>query len=250
MILRRNKRPHKTSAHEEPLHASESGALAEDPMQFMWAISYSDLLMVLMSFFVIYFEMRDNVDVMSSLAQKARPTAVTAPKEKIQEPIQEEVDEEVVERNLLAIKMQAFDSLALKIQDPSLSVSRDSVEPGVYVNFKNNFYREGSYDLNKAARASVLRILMLVHPQRNEIELTFIGHSDAVPISHKTIRDTKVLDSNFVLSSLRATKAMEFAMSNGFDPRFISAQGSGEYARSTRSLSVRISARKSKEAKE
>lgn len=195
--------------------------------------------MVLMSFFIIYFEMKETAVAMPP-ALVMRPTAITQPKEVVKEP-----DEVVDEEDVSAIKIRAFDALAIKLKDESVTVTRDSDEQGVYVNLNDNIYGEGSYELNSKARKSVLRILNLIKPYTKEVELTFVGHADHIPISKKMIKDTKLLDSNFVLSSLRATKAMEFAAANGFDPRFILAQGSGEFARSVRSLSLRITSRRS-----
>jgi len=40
-------------------HSAPPAEMGEDAMQFLWAISYSDLLMVMLTFFIIFFEFSD-----------------------------------------------------------------------------------------------------------------------------------------------------------------------------------------------
>ena len=100
----------------------------------------------------------------------------------------------------------------------------------------DNIYRNGKYNISDTHKKQLVELFEAIKPYQEHINLVFIGHTDQTPIKSKF----GVIESNLILSHLRAAKAVEFAIEKGFDPMWVSSQGLSEYTRNTRSLSVRI----------
>ena len=78
-------------------------------------------------------------------------------------------------------------------------------------------------------------------PYADDIDLTFVGHTDAVPLG---VSKTRLMNDNFALSVMRATRALQFSIREGFPAERMAAKGSAEKKRNTRSLSLIIKARR------
>jgi flagellar motor protein MotB len=225
----------------------------EDPLQFLWAISYSDLLMVLMSFFIIFFQMNDSKNdtlknvmlaVEDTVAVKTNSSAAgngtglgtgTGPGTGTG------TGTGKGNGTVVVAGAPVMDAIARQLEAQNLAVSK-AAEPGVLtIDLANDLYRPGQYALSDEAAKKLVQTLKSIKPYADSITLTFIGHTDAAPVVHL---DRRIIDSNLVLSNLRATRAVELALTQGFDPKQVIAQGIGEFSRNTRSLSLRISERK------
>jgi flagellar motor protein MotB len=252
-----------------PRPRRRSGQLHEDANQHLWAVSYADLLMVLMSFFVISFQMVDVPDsskddhspirdVVLALQNAAQGNAIPAPAATaagngpgagpgmgsgtaaaagngtgvgaVSAPVV------ITEPQVNPLIQQLADSLG----EARVAAKVENLEKGIVIQFPDNFYGVGEYAMNRQRETQVGRVLDLIRPHASSLALTFVGHTDTRPV---TRWNGRVVDSNLVLSNMRAGKAVEFAVRRGLDPRWITAQGVGEFARSTRSLSIRITAR-------
>jgi flagellar motor protein MotB len=228
--------------------------LYEDPLQHLWAVSYSDLLMVLMSFFILFFSMSDSdteknilknvliavqnklptVTLPHSAAQGASQSATRAPAET--GPGQGTAAAGTARR-----PGEVLAELAAVFQDGRFGFNKTNQSNAIILDLPDNFYGPGQYALPQKGVQPLKSALSAIKPYRANLELIFVGHTDATPLSqaHK-----KILDSNLVLSNLRATRAVEFALNEGFDPKHVVAEGSGEHSRNTRSLSLRITERR------
>lgn len=211
----------KTVSYER--RRSVKRAAQEDSLQFLWAVSYTDLLMVLLCFFVLFFgtpDVKPSVinDVIVALGGKATGDSTSAPPQ----------------GNQASGLLAALNSIGLTSE-------RDPETGGILVHLPDNLYPAGEFALNDRAKESLAKLLARIEPYAGQLTLTLIGHADAQPL---LVHREAIVDSNLVLSSLRASRAAEFVMESGFDPRAVLTQGAGEYERSTRSLSIRISDRK------
>jgi len=228
----------------------------EDALQFLWAVSYSDLLMVLLSFFVIYSELsqssKDNPKNRSTLesillAFKGDGAKPAAPKPKLD--AEEAVDSKQSGNGVAqsADKKSNKPGQSLILTEIIARVSKDgsvAVEANmgsVVINLPPNIFRPGQMNLDAKVRRELGHVLDIIVPFSEQVSISIVGHTDEVPVS--ALRNKKIVDSNLVLSNLRATKAVEFAVSNGFDPRWVSSEGVAEHRRNTRSLSLRITER-------
>ncbi len=238
-----------------PLPRFKKYKLHEDSGQdFLWAVSYSDLLMVLMSFFIIFFDVTQ--DEKSSILAKAQTaldlkfrqggagSSQTAKADSASETSQKTAGD-----SLLSGQVEAKGTGKQGV--PSLEyLSRSMDTAGVRIVFgpgfesltlilDDNLFESGSYRINESIQKIIQPILDRLSPYKEEIVLTWIGHTDATPVTQLK-KINSVIDSNLVLSNLRSIRAVEFTLQQGFPAENIFSQGAERDSRKTRSLSLRI----------
>jgi chemotaxis protein MotB len=85
------------------------------------------------------------------------------------------------------------------------------------------FFESGKADLTEQITNNIDKIYPILKKLSNDYEIIVEGHTDNVPIY------TKQFQSNWELSTARATSVVRYLISKGIDPRKISAIGYGEY---------------------
>jgi flagellar motor protein MotB len=196
----------------------------DESLQFLWAVSYSDLMMVLLTFFIVFYHYSDALKgspldrVVLNLKNKALPVSATS----------------VPQRNITYLPL---DEIRQKLGKTETGKTTFNYRDGLLINLSDNVYDAAKFTVNPVVMSELQQILDAIKPLAGSVALTFIGHTDEKPLIRV---GNSVIDSNLVLSNLRAAKAVEFAVGRGFDPRWVSAQGVGEYSRNSRSLSVQI----------
>jgi flagellar motor protein MotB len=220
-------------SHKGPLRRHRRANLAEDASQHLWAVSYSDLLMVLMSFFVIYFSVNDSKDSAIFKILAELPGKV----EKGNQEGNVYADPKTPSRDIAATQQKIIDMLGV---DEEIKVEKVS-EREILVHFPNNIFGIRDYTLSGPIKSKLKTLMGTLSPYQDGITLTFVGHTDAVPVmSHD-----RIISNNLVLSGLRAASAAEYAIqAGGFRADAVSTQGSAQFDRGTRSFSVRIGERK------
>jgi chemotaxis protein MotB len=220
-----------------------------------WAVSYADLLMVLMSFFIIFFSQNEkNGDyainkIMVSLQKEFGAVQVDPATGKEIDTVSAQLlpgfsasKEQKIERKPSSLEQEfkmnnKLNLIISKLQrDPSESNEKQLYKQGFQIDFENNIYPLGSYEMNQKTIQDLKILLESLKTHREKVNLIFIGHTDMAPIKNKK----QVVDNNMILSTLRASKAVEIAVKNGFSPYWVSAQGLAEFSRNTRSLSIRV----------
>lgn len=194
----------------------------QDETSHLWAVSYSDLLMVLLSFFILFFSMGDKkpdiirklipVDLMTGeIATEPQAEMVAAP------------------RPDMNLEIQKIAGLTVQ------QIGNSSV---LNVQFPNDIYRDGSSDLTEEAQQQLLQLFKKLSPILSQLEIEIVGHTDATPV---TKRKSKYLQDNLDLSFLRASQALRFIL-NHREIRAvqISAKGSADTVLASRTLSVTI----------
>ena len=124
-----------------------------------------------------------------------------------------------------------------KIERTMFAIKKEGKENDIIIELPDDMYPMGEFALTLPEKSEVDRVLEVLHPYADKIALVFVGHTDEVPVR---VFKNHVIDSNMVLSNLRSSYAVNYAVTKGFDARWVYAQGVGEYARNTRSLSIRI----------
>lgn len=192
-----------------------------------WAISYADMLMVLLSFFVVFFSMEPNEtkDVISQIAIDIGSPA-NAPKGITDEPI----NESVTKSNAKAV-VQNLQSLGM-----NLNIKTNVESKTLEIFFPQNIFQPSSFYLDKDNREILRKILRSLFPIEQKIQLFFIGHTDEVAVT----KANRYLRSNYSLSALRATHALETAVTMGFPANRVFAQGGADNQINSRTLSVKI----------
>jgi chemotaxis protein MotB len=229
-----------------------------------WAVSYADLLMVLMSFFIVFFSLEEKKSgefLLSSIvaglkdhtgaqildekgtpisgkSEKLFPGFVSTPDSEGREPASVAPANLKPNFTIIISKLESPESDKNPAQPNVDSVPKNSVaqKTGLQIDLVENIYSPGSYEMSQEAKTQLEKVLAGLLPFKEKINLVFVGHTDAVPIK----AGKNVIESNMILSSLRASKAVEMALSKGYNPYWVSAQGFAEYSRNTRSLSLRV----------
>lgn len=208
-----------------------------DESQFLWAVSYSDMLMVLLSFFVIYYNTSE--------------TKVTPPP---QEALQK-IAVEVTKTSPTAVPADVSKSVEILAQEPVLLKNvADRLNPDqlkwvdsenhqtLTIYMPDNAYEVGSFELKGRHRAEFIHMIGIIQKVQKEqaghIAVSVTGHNDDIPISMRN--ETPIVSSNAVLAGLRATKAADFAVFLGLNRNYVKAESQQESARSTRSLTIRL----------
>lgn len=196
----------------------------------LWAVSYSDLLMVLLAFFVMYFEYgeKESTEIIRNLSrdltQTRNPNSAYSG-----EPIG---PEPLVGPNAVA-------QVGKLLKDDGFHAEPGKKPGTLVVHFPENYYELGKYEIRGQQEEWMQQLLRVLLPQKKRISIVFIGHADTLAFN----KNAKIIDSNLVLSNLRGARAAEYALLHGFDPRMVSSQGVGEYRRASRTLSVQIEER-------
>lgn len=218
-----------------PIRRIKQAEVYEDPNQHLWAISYSDLLMVLLTFFVLFFSFGENSK--QPLVDKIKISFEKVGKKGKQGVITGSATPEAEAPRSVS---NVSPGLAEKLKDLDVSVATKVQNEKFVIDFPDDFYSAGKYELNAKQKKELARVLAVVREYDENIHLTFIGHTDEVPVAYA---NNKVINSNLVLSNLRAARAVEVAWEEGFSPKYVFSQGAGEQQRKTRSLSLEIRGR-------
>lgn len=231
----------KKKLHLPRIVRGEPNRLEEGGDSHLWAVSYSDLLMVLMSFFVIYFSF-DNADPQSSnilsIAKSMREGgAVAGNAAKPSADTGFEGKNVAMDAGQMAMEKGTNDSFVQKLR--SLNVKIQAPGDAVVLNLEDDIFRGGQWELPVETEARLKEIYDLLTPYREQVSIVVIGHADSTRMG----RRNDYLSNNFDLSSLRALKALQYFLSLGFPQDQISAQGAAENERNSRSLSLRIQLR-------
>jgi flagellar motor protein MotB len=208
--------------------------LFEDPLQHLWAISYSDLLMVLMTFFILFFKfgsLMTKVSPLDGVLRKLKQNGGYAAGSR-----------GIASENAGGLNSAVplpIQAVAGRFSDGKLNFKVIGKGRELLVDFPDNFYPLGQYVISDLQKIELLKTLELLLPFKETVSLTFIGHTDDLPLT----RSNQIINSNLVLSNLRASRAAEFALLQGFDPSWVSTRGVGQYQRRQRSLSLLVSER-------
>jgi len=222
------KKPKPLRARIPRRRASREGLHADDSSH-LWAISYADFLMVLLSFFVIFFSADD----------KKRENMIFQIVSELKIP-HVQVAGGGVGRAITSIGSDNLsDSLSAQLRK-ALSGRKVEINEGrdsVTINLPDDIYTVGGVNLNEESEATLLEILEKVQPDIQSVVIGFIGHTDSIPVDGSK---HKVLNTNMDISVVRASKALMMGASFGLPVDHMYASGAAQNIRSTRSLSVVI----------
>lgn len=208
----------------------------------IWAVSYADLLMVLMSFFVVFFSFDDEVNpgnemnnmaiAIQSAFSGGRQSSQNS-NEKMSSPSQQEAgsDRKPSSQGLVGALSQVLTDY--------------EIEPGktdntLTVHLPSNQFATRSFDISQELQEHLKKLSSVLQPYGERIEIYVVGHADQSQIRNPN----RYIQSNFDLSSLRATRALAYLESQGLPMQSLFAQGSASNIRNSRSLSIRIRLRR------
>ena len=193
----------------------------EDDTSHLWAVSYADFLMVLLSFFVLFFSIDDQereslVKHLSALKWDGKSSNNGST------PVPEE-------------QKVSWQSLRSTLGEKNIKfVSQD--KESLILKFPDNLYPPGAVALNKVNSDLLKDTLVKLEKYWPQIEITFIGHADSQRLSKKH----SFIRNNHDLSALRASRALQLALDMGIPEEHLVSEGWGALRLNSRSLSLLI----------
>jgi chemotaxis protein MotB len=197
-----------------------------------WLLTYSDLITLLMIFFVIMYAM-SNVDL-AKYQQMAESLRISMGNGKsiignqnasniTQKPkaIKAEIQPGSEQQKLEQLKKQVDKYLSDNGMSQSVSTQID--ERGLVVSLKDSLlFDSGKAEIKPEFQKKIIQIGKILNGLGNYMRIE--GHTDNVPISNSEF------SSNWQLSCARAANVTEFFIANcGIQPQKLSAVGYGEY---------------------
>lgn len=231
-------------------HAPDDEITSDD--QHGWAVSYSDLLMVLMSFFVLFFSFdpaekaggKDVIKEISTVLMKKVDTHVSGVASNTTQSgtgtgtagssaLLSVQNTQVTPKERL-VPLNAALEAALKSLGGNYSMENE--RDFLTVHLKGDVYAPGSRAVTGEVRHSLEALLGALKPFAASIDIYFIGHADTKRFAPSRV----IIKDNQILSALRGTEALEFAISKGFPSNRLFSTGAAENMRSSRTLSLKI----------
>lgn len=188
------------------------------PEDHSWAVSYSDLLMVILSFFVIFFSQDKNKtqDWIRKIVGDSRSVSSVSENRNVALPMQS-----------LSERWQSLENVTLRVDNRNQSVE---------IQFPDNMYAKNSFELTPKHLILFEKTMAQIAPFTNEIDIIIIGHSDIRV--HQKVTGDSLIQNNFDLSSLRANVALREALRLGVPSDSLLTMGSAQNTRNSRSLSI------------
>lgn len=193
----------------------------KEPNHERWLLTYSDLITLLMIFFVVMYSM-SNVDAQkfkaiagslssvlsgqsNNVLDSLGPSFIEGLESQQMEEIRQQLQEYIDANNLA-------NSIRIYTQERGLVISlNDTV-----------LFPSGKADLTPEAQAIMRKVGMSLKGLNNYIRVE--GHTDNLPIS------TSEFPSNWELSAMRSTNVVRFLLKeSGMSPDKLSQSGYGEY---------------------
>lgn len=204
-----------------------------------WLLTYSDLITLLMIFFVIMYA-SSNLDAQKYQAISSSfkdsfgsgKNVVTNGGSGTGEEVKlvnGEVEKDSTSEQFKTDESSKLDQVQQEVDklidnsDLKENVSTSIEERGLVISFKNNvFFDSGKADLREEMKGKLNSLANILNKIDNYVRVE--GHTDNLPIN------TKEFHSNWQLSSLRAANVVEYlVVKAGLAPNRLSSVGYGEY---------------------
>lgn len=211
-----------------PTVRRERARVIEDGEQ-SWAVSYADLMMVLLSFFIIFFSIEPDKTqtVIQEIAMAANPGRGPA------------------SATGGSASGSASGEAAVPGSITSMSIAgvvaqTEANGERVLFRFPTGSFRIGGVYLKEEARAQLAQLAKALAPFQDKIRMTIVGHTDSTGVRTGS---NSLYQNNFELSALRAAKIQTFLVTQGVDPRGVTISGSAEHEVADRTFTLVVEAR-------
>ncbi len=204
------------------LNKRNSGGHAHgDEFEHLWAVSYADLLMVLVSFFVVFFLF--DTDKQCAAGLQAIALGIQGKEVNAGSMIENSSPKEIG-----LLKRELEESGASKV-----AVNGDQM----LLMLPDNVFELREFKLTPETEERLSMIYKVIQPFERDLDVVVMGHSDSMRFAKAK---NEYLGNNFDLSSLRALRALQYMLAQGFPQEQISAQGAADGIRNSRTLSIKI----------
>lgn len=201
-----------------------------------WAVSYADMLMVLLSFFVLFFSLDDNPEGareqlrMISMQINGQETLSSNGGKGVPGGEKAEGDREISPKE--AARQIASLAEVLKMEGLKIEVKGDKL----IVDLEDSTFTSGAYRTNEKLRIQIEKFAEKLMPHKDKVSLTVIGHTDDRPMGYKS----ELLADNFDLSSIRALTVLKMMVKDGFPKEHATARAASSFERNSRSITFEV----------
>jgi outer membrane protein OmpA-like peptidoglycan-associated protein len=219
------------------------------------------MLMVMMSFFIIFFSFDANQrkNALEEIAMSINETGfkVKAEGDESASSVGGQAGEGVGGMGVRGKKEVTFPKLglpetedaiaSLRPQDLAAAIATSMGAFGVVVhaepnkenlilNLPPNIFDARKFTLDKERQKILENVLLKLKPAMGRVTVSFIGHTDSKPVS---LPNSDYSD-NFTLSSLRAWHGLRTAVAMGLPPKGMTILGAADQIFESRSLSIKL----------
>lgn len=225
--------PPKKSYRLPRIQRAPRGELVETGENMMWAVSYSDLLMVLLSFFILFFSYdqkeKETKDSITKMVRRFE--TVTAPVEGsattvAQAPTVSPKAETAAEKLTLSQQL-------LKVL-PADRIQANLDGDSIVLRFGLNAYAPGQVRPPTAIQPQLNQLTDILKPYLDEVDIVVVGHAD----TQKVRRYRKRFNDNLEVSLARSVRAVRYLESRGIPLAKMRSLGTGDQEIASRTISI------------
>lgn len=195
----------------------------------LWAISYADFLMVILSFFVIFFSVEKSQkntlihNIMAGIngAKSGSGTGFAGNGDRVD-------------------RIPSSLPQDMKLSFPNRRMTSAVQGEKIIISFPDDIYKKGEVELGREGKELLSELVRQLSPFSKDIAIGFVGHTDALPVM---LLPGRQLVNNYDVSAVRASKALALAAAEGLPIDSLYASGAGTNLRQSRSLSIVIRAK-------
>jgi len=191
----------------------------------VWAVSYADFLMVLLTFFILFFSI-DSKGPLAKVALSFQNGGKGAEADSASTPAATGLSQG---RKPASVHLEALS----KLFKTSAFKTENDRNGSLILTLPDDTYGVGKYE---APAALLDRIAETLRPYDGKVAVQVIGHADPIGFPDG---NSRVIGNNLTLSSFRAVLASEY-LQKGLPNTFISMRASQKSARKSRSLTLFI----------
>jgi chemotaxis protein MotB len=133
------------------------------------------------------------------------------------------------------VSQQKYDALDTRYQELNQTMSAQVAADQMHITRLQNaikvtinnelMFPSGGWQMPASAQQTISKIVPILAPMQ-QTKILVNGYTDNVPIGPELMREG--ITSNLVLSQKRADNVIQFMISQGVNPKLVSAQGLGE----------------------
>jgi|GEM_PF-4600237 len=221
-----------------------------------WAISYADLLMVLLCLFIglsVASDDTENGDDLlkeisvsfkgSDVSQKGAGIGLgsaansTGPSEVIMVTGSDGKPKLVPNPEAKTIESRIYESISSSLEQIGIQSELMQERNEILLKFEYNLFNKGEIHLDDEAKAKIRVVLDSLEPYKGKVMLSVVGHTDKSPVKTKK---SKTIQENIDLAVLRASYATKWIRDTGFPAEDLRIEVSEPQADDRRSLSLHV----------
>lgn len=212
-----------------------------------WAISYADLLMVLLCLFIGLSVVDDSdrtgdnllreISVSFKKGESVAGKTVTGDAGGNLTVDAKEGMKGGASKEAKNLEATIYESLSFTLEKIGVRSELVQERNEILLKFETNLYEKGAINLNDESKAKLEEVLVSLDAYKGKIDLSVVGHTDRTPVRQMR---TTAIQENIDLAVLRASNATKWIRDRGFPAEDLRIEVSDPQADDRRSLSLHV----------